>query len=61
MIVFSWGENLVGIWKIEVIDIKGVTGEFKKWFIRFYGICEDYRNIILVDLELCSKNCMKGC
>lgn len=61
MIVFSWGENFVGIWKIEVIDIKGVMGEFKKWFIRFYGICEDYRNIILVDFELCSKNCKKGC
>ena len=61
MTVFSWGENPVGTWKIEVTDTKNVMGEFKKWSIRLYGTCEDNRNITPADSELCSKNCKKGC
>ena len=61
MTVFSWGENPVGTWKIEVTDTKGLMGEFKKWSIRLYGTCEDRRNITPADGEICSKNCKKGC
>lgn len=61
MTVFSWGENPVGTWKIEVTDTKGVEGEFKKWSIRLYGTCEDHRNITPNDSKECSKKCKKGC
>lgn len=61
MTVFSWGENPVGTWKIEVSDTKGVEGEFKKWSIRLYGTCEDHRNITPNDSKECSKKCKKGC
>lgn len=44
-----------------MIDIKGVEGKFKKWFIRFYGICEDYRIFILNDIIICKEKCKKGC
>lgn len=61
MTVFSWGENPVGTWKIEVSDTKGVEGEFKKWSIRLYGTCEDHRNITQNDSKECGKKCKKGC
>lgn len=61
MTVFSWGENPVGIWKLEVSDTKGLDGDFKKWSIRLYGTCEDHRKISPNDSKLCNQKCKKDC
>ena len=61
MTVFSWGENPVGLWKLQISDTRNVEGEFKKWSLRLYGTCEDHRIISPNDSEICQKKCKKGC
>lgn len=37
MSVHFWGESVVGLWRLEVINLSDRDLVFKEWFLRFYG------------------------
>lgn len=40
MSVHYWGENLSGIWRLEVINLGDQDLVFKEWYLKLYGVKE---------------------
>ncbi len=37
MSVHFWGESVVGLWRLEIINLSDRDLVFKEWFLKFYG------------------------